>query len=118
LSPTFAFARELVNGRIKGFETSKIARIDFNHELQSNELKVTDAMFRAFRDFVSSNPNFKTSAAAVDRYRPFIELELRFDLVTAAYGRVMGDRVFITSDDPQISKAVDVVPKARELAKQ
>ncbi|HJT66129.1 MAG TPA: S41 family peptidase [Pyrinomonadaceae bacterium] len=118
LSPTFAFARELVNGRIKGFETSKIARIDFNHELQSNELNVTDAMFRAFRDFVTKDPNFKTSAAVVDKYRPFIELELRFDLVTAAYGRVMGDRVFITSDDPQVAKAVDVVPKARELAKQ
>jgi len=118
LSPVFNFARELVNGRIKGFETSKIARIDFNHELQPNEIKVTDAMFRAFRDFVTSDPNLKTSAAVIDRYRPFIELELRFDLVTAAYGRVMGDRVFITSDDPQISKAVDVVPKARELARQ
>lgn len=118
LSPTFAFARELVNGRIKGFEASKIARIDFNHELQPDELKVTDAMFRAFRDFVNSDPKYKTYAAAIDRYRPFVELELRFDLVTAAYGRVMGDRVFIMTDDPQISKAVDVVPKARELARQ
>ena len=118
LSPTFAFARELVNGRIKGFETSKIARIDFNHELQPNEVTVTDAMFRAYRDFVTKDPNFKTSAAVVDKYRQFIELELRFDLVTAAYGRVMGDRVFIMTDDPQISKAVDVVPKARELARQ
>ena len=118
LSPIFAFARDLVNGRIKGFETSKIARIDFNHELQPEELKVTDAMFRAFRDFVNSDPKYKTYAAAVDRYRPFVELELRFDLVTAAYGRVMGDRVFIMTDDPQISKAVDVVPKARELARQ
>ena len=118
LSPTFAFARELVNGRIKGFEASKIAGIDFNHELQANELKVTDAMFRAYRDFVTSDLNYKTTAAIVDRNRAFIELELRFDLVTAAYGRVMGDRVFITSDDPQVAKAVDVVPKARDLAKQ
>ena len=118
LSPTFVFARELANGRIKGFDSMKIGPIDFNHDLQSNELKVTDAMFRAYRDFVTSDPNYKTSAAMVDRNRPFIELELRFDLVTAAYGRVMGDRVFITSDDPQVAKAVDVVPKARELAKQ
>jgi hypothetical protein len=43
-------------------------------------------------------------------------MELRFNLVTAAYGRVMGDRVFITTDDPQVAKAVDVVPKARDLA--
>jgi hypothetical protein len=27
----------------------------------------------------------------------------------------MGDRVFITTDDPQVVKAVDVVPKARDL---
>jgi carboxyl-terminal processing protease len=118
LSPTFVFARELANGRIKGFDSMKIGPIDFNHDLQSNELKVTDAIFRAYRDFVTSDPNYKTSAAMVDRNRAFIELELRFDLVTAAYGRVMGDRVFITSNDPQVAKAVDVVPKARELAKQ
>jgi hypothetical protein len=36
--------------------------------------------------------------------------------VTAAYGRVIGDRVFITMDDPQVAKAVEVVPKARDLA--
>jgi len=41
---------------------------------------------------------------------------LRFNLVTAAYGRVIGDRVFVTMDDPQVSKAVDVLPKARDLA--
>jgi carboxyl-terminal processing protease len=118
LSPTFSFARELVNGRIKGLESIKIARIDFNHELQPDEFKVTDAMFRAYRDFVTSEPNYKTPAAVVDKNRSFIELELRFNLVTAAYGRIMGDRVFITSDDPQVAKAVDVVPKARDLARQ
>ena len=113
LSPTFAFARELVNGRIRGFETNRIARIDFNHELQPNEFRVTDALFKAYRDFVAQDPKFKTSAAVIDRYRPFLELELRFNIVTAAYGRVMGDRVFIMTDDPQVklstcAKAVDV----------
>jgi carboxyl-terminal processing protease len=118
LSPTFSFARELVNGRIKGFESTRVARIDFRHELQPEDFRVTDAMFKAYRDYVLSDPGFKTTAAVIDRYRSFIELELRFNLVTAGYGRVMGDRVFITTDDPQVSKAVDVVPKARDLAKQ
>ena len=117
LSPAFAFARELVNGRIRGFETSKIAGgINFRHDLEPEEFKVTDAMFRAFRDFVTSDPAYKITAATVDRNRSFIELELRFNIVTAAYGRVMGDRVFIISDDPQVAKAVDVLPKARDLA--
>lgn len=116
LSPTFAFTRELVNGRIRGFETNRIGRIDFMRELQPGEFPITDAIFKAFRDFVTSDPNYKTSAAVIDRYRPFLEMEIRFNLVTAAYGRVMGDRVFITTDDPQVAKAVDVVPKARDLA--
>ncbi|HEX5604311.1 MAG TPA: hypothetical protein VFX63_17245, partial [Pyrinomonadaceae bacterium] len=117
LSPAFAFARELVNGRVRGFESSRIAGgINFRHELQPEEFKVTDAMFRAFRDFVAADPSYKVTAAMADRNRAFIELELRFNMVTAAYGRVIGDRVFIMSNDPQVAKAVDVLPKARDLA--
>jgi carboxyl-terminal processing protease len=117
LSPTFAFTRELVNGRIRGFESSLLTGgIKFNHELQPDEFKITDAMFKAFRDFVAADPAFKVTTAMVDRNRAFVELELRFNLVTAAYGRVTGDRVFVTMNDPQVAKAVDVLPKARELS--
>ena len=117
LSPAFAFTRDLVNGRISGFESNRISGgINFRHDLQSDEFKVTEAMFKAFRDYVTTDPEYKMSAAVVDRNRTFVELELRFNLVTAAYGRVMGDRVFIISDDPQVAKAVDVLPKARNLA--
>ena len=117
LSPAFAFARDLVNGRVRGFEANRIlGGINFRHELQPEEFKVTDAMFRAFRDFVAADPAYKVTAAMVDRNRAFVELELRFNIVTSAYGRVVGDRVFIMSNDPQVAKAVDVLPKARDLA--
>jgi carboxyl-terminal processing protease len=117
LSPTFAFTRELVNGRIRGFESSKLAGpIKFRYDLQTEDFKVTDAMFRAFRDYVAADPSFKVTTAMVDRNRAFLENEIRFNLVTAAHGRVIGDRVFITSADPQIAKAVDVLPKARDLS--
>jgi len=116
LSPTFAFTRELVNGRIRGFESSKlVGPIKFRYDLEPEDYKVTDAMFRAFRDFVAADPAFKVTTAMVDRNRAFLENEIRFNLVTAAHGRVIGDRVFITSADPQVSKAVDVLPKARDL---
>jgi len=116
LSPAFLFSRELVNGRIRDFENSRIANIKFRHELQPDEFKVTDAMFQAFRNFVAAEPSYKITPANIDRYRSYIELELRFNMVTAAYGRVIGDRVFITMDDPQVAKAMDVIPKARDLA--
>jgi carboxyl-terminal processing protease len=117
LSPIFAFSRELVNGRIRGFEASRLSQaIDFRHELQTDELKITDALFKAFKDFASTDPAFKVSAALIDRNRSFVEVQLRSNVVTAAYGRVEGDRVAITQDDPQVAKAVDVLPKARNLA--
>lgn len=117
LSPIFSFVRELVNGRVRGFESSKIVRpLVFDHDLQAEDYRVNDAMFRAFRDFVAKDPAYKVNPASIDRYRAFVEMELRFNVVTAAYGRVIGDRVFITTDDPQVSKAVDVLPKAKNLA--
>ncbi|HET7286208.1 MAG TPA: S41 family peptidase, partial [Pyrinomonadaceae bacterium] len=110
LSPVFAFTRELVNGRVRGLESSRIAGgINFRHDLQPEEFKVTDAMFKAFRDFVAADPAYKITAATIDRNRAYIETELRFNIVTAAYGRTIGDRVFIISDDPQVAKAVDVL---------
>ncbi len=117
LSPVFSFVRELVNGRVRGLESSKLPRgIVFEHDLQPDDYKINDAIFRAFRDFVARDPAYKLTPALVDRNRSFVELELRFNIVTAAHGRVIGDRVFIISDDPQVAKAVDVLPKARELA--
>ena len=117
LSPVFSFVRELVNGRVRGLESSKLTRgIVFEHDLQPDDYKINDAIFRAFRDFVAKDPGYKLTPALVDRNRSFVEMELRFNIVTAAHGRVIGDRVFIISDDPQVAKAVDVLPKARELA--
>ncbi len=117
MSPLFAFTRELVNGRIPRFETSRIpGGINFRHELKPDEFKITDAMFRAFREFVVADPAYKVTAAMIDRNRSFVELELRVNIVTAAYGRVTGDRVFIMTNDPQVAKAMDVLPKARDLA--
>jgi len=117
LSPVFSFVRELVNGRVRGLESSKLTRgLVFDYDLQPDDYKINDAIFRAFRDFVAKDPAYKLTPALVDRNRAFVEMELRFNVVTAAHGRVIGDRVFIISDDPQVAKAVDVLPKARELA--
>lgn len=117
LSPIFSFSRELVNGRIPGFEAYKIPRsIDYRHEIQPSDFPITNAILKAFKDFVADDSTLKTLTPVLDQNRSFIELYLRFNIVTAAYGRVMADRVLITTDDPQVSKAVDVLPRARDLA--
>jgi carboxyl-terminal processing protease len=117
LSPIFAYARDLVNGRVTGQETYRMqAGIDFEHQLQPNDFPISEPAFRAFKEFVANNPNFKSLTPLVDHNRAFVELQLRFNVVTAAYGRVTADRVFITTDDQQVAKAIDVVPRARDLA--
>jgi len=117
LNPVFAFARDLVNGRVPGLAEYKVpGSIDFDHELQAGDFSINELAFKAFKEFVAGDPTFKSLAPTVDRNRSFIELQLRFNIVTAAYGRVIADRVFITSDDPQVVKSVDVLPRARDLA--
>jgi carboxyl-terminal processing protease len=115
-NPIFAFTRELVNGRINGFDNYKVGRaIDFEKRLEPNEFRVTDDLFKAFKEFVVKNPDWKITAQQLDRSRSFIDLEMRYNIVTAAYGRVTADQVLV-GDDPQVDKAIAVMPKARELA--
>jgi carboxyl-terminal processing protease len=117
LSPLFAFSVALVNGRIPGFESYNVQRaIDFRHGLQPSDFPVTDALFKAFKDYVAGQPSLKTTASQLDHNRAFVAPQLRFDIAMAAYGRVMAERVFITTDDQQVAKAVEVVPRARDLA--
>jgi carboxyl-terminal processing protease len=116
-SPIFGFSRELVNGHIGGLDAYKVQRpIDFNQVLQTTDFPIIDTVFNAFKQYVASQPALKMTAAQLDRNRSFIALQLRFNIVTAAYGRVMADRVFVTTDDPQVAKAVEVLPRARDLA--
>jgi carboxyl-terminal processing protease len=119
--PIFGFARELINGRIaaQDFDTRQF-QIDgppnLKHDLQPGELNVDDRLFKAFKEYVANKRDlYKLTDAQLDREREFIKRQLRYDLVTAAYGVVNASRVLIV-DDPQILKALQVLPEARDLA--
>ncbi|MBV9958660.1 MAG: S41 family peptidase [Acidobacteria bacterium] len=115
-SPLFAFTRELVNGRINGFESYKVQRaIDFEHKLQPADFPVNEALYQAFKNFVVKNGSWSAIAAQLDRNRAFIELQLRYNIITAAYGRVTADQVLI-EDDPQVARALEALPRARQLS--
>ena len=114
--PILAFALELTTGRVAGFENYKIQRaIEYNHDLQATDYPVTDALFKEFKRFVAGKPVFKVTPEQLDRMRPFVERQLRYELATAAYGSMAALQVFNESD-PQIARAVDAMPRARELA--
>jgi carboxyl-terminal processing protease len=114
--PIFFFSRDLVTGRVAGFEKYKIDRaIEFEHDLESSDFPMTETLFKTFKDYVAKNPTWKHLLLQVDRNRSFVEMQLRSNVVTAAYGTVTALRV-VMREDPQVAKAIEVVPRARDLA--
>ena len=115
-NPVFGFALELEAGRVAGFEKYKLQQaIDFNHDMQATDFPISDALYNELKRYVASKPAFKVTAEQLDRERTFVERQLRFELATAAYGSLNAVEVFNESD-PQIARAVDAMPRARELA--
>ena len=114
--PLFFFSRDVASGHIDGLASYKVDRaIEFGHDLEATDFPINDTVFNAFKDYVAKDQNWKVFAPVLDKNRPYIEEQIRFFLATAAYGTVASVQV-LTKDDPQIAKAVEVVPRARDLA--
>jgi carboxyl-terminal processing protease len=114
--PVFAFALEVTAGRVRGFDAYKVqGPIEFGHDLKATDFPSTDALFKAFKDFVASKPAYKVTFAQLDKERVYIERQLRYEVVTAAYGSMTSFQVF-NADDPQIAKSIELLPRARDLA--
>jgi carboxyl-terminal processing protease len=112
----FGFALELTSGRVKGFENYKVGRpIEFNHELQTTDYPVTDALFAELKRFAAAKPEFKATPEQLDRFRAHAERQLRYNITSAAYGTMVAVQVF-NNDDKQIARAIEAMPRARELA--
>ena len=115
-TPIFYFARDLANGRVPGFDNYKVDRaIEYDHVIQPADFPITEDVFQAFKNYVAKDPTFKSQLAQVDRNRSFIETQVRFNLAMAAYGIVTSQQVLMRQDN-QVAKAVDLLPRARDLA--
>ena len=112
----FAYSLELTTGRVAGFESYKVQRaIEFDHDLANEDYPVTDALWKDLKRFAASKPDFKVTADQLDKSRTYAERQLRYNLLSAAYGYRTATQVF-NDADPQIARAVDAMPRARELA--
>lgn len=112
----FAFSLELTAGRVSNFPQYKVQQaIEFEHDLLDEDYPVTDALFRELKAFAAKKPVFKVTPDQLDKSRSFAERQLRYNVLSAAYGFRTATQVF-NDADPQIAKAVDAMPRARELA--
>jgi carboxyl-terminal processing protease len=116
LDSVFAFSLELTGGHIQGFDKYVVQRpIDYDHDIQAADFPISEAVFKALKTFVASKPQFKVTGEQLEHERTFVERQLRFELSTAAYGSTTALQIF-NSDDPQVARGIEVMPRAKELA--
>jgi carboxyl-terminal processing protease len=112
-NPIFAFALDLVYGKIPGFETYKVDKpIVFGYDIKPTDYPITDALYNTFKNYAENK--YKIPSSLIDRERKFVERSLRAELITAAYGTTSSFQVF-NEYDTQLSKAIELLPRARAL---
>jgi carboxyl-terminal processing protease len=111
----FFFTRELAAGQIPGLEAYRVEKTDYEHTLRQTDYPVTDAVVKAFREFVQRDGNLGLQPAQIDEELDFTKLRIRDEIITAAYASDAGARVLI-DNDPQVLRALEVLPEAKRLA--
>jgi carboxyl-terminal processing protease len=113
-SPIFAFALELIQGKVKGFENYKVnGPLVFAYDLKPTDFPITESLYGAFKKFAAEK--YKVGAATLDREREFVNRSLRTELVTAAYGTQTSYQVFNEYDET-LKKGIDLLPQAKTMA--
>lgn len=110
----FYFVRQLVAGRIAGFEAQKVEKQNFKQVLQPNEFSVNDRLFEAFRTFSVAEPKNGLTAENINSMADYARTRLREEIATANYSTEAGVQVLLETD-PQILKAIEVMPQASGL---
>lgn len=111
----FFFVRQLVAGKIAGFESYRVERQNFKDTLQPGEFALPDKLFEAFRSFAASDPKNGLSADNITAHADWSKMRLRDEIATANYSTEAGVQVLLEAD-PQVLKAIEVMPRAAELA--
>ena len=117
LDPIFFFVRDVVSGRVRGFENYKTQSKTnlYGQRVKSGDAVVTDELYAACKSFIAREVSWKNVLPALETERNFIKLRLRHNLVTAFYGIVTANQVLI-EEDAQVAKALEVLPSAQQLA--
>ncbi len=105
----FYFVRDLTAGGIPGFENYRIE----NKTLR--DLPVNDRLIARFRDFVREHQDDNLTLAQLDADLDYARLRLLEEIATAVGGTDAATRVLL-DHDPQLQRALEVLPEAKRLA--
>ncbi len=110
----FLFVRQLVAGKVAGFESMKAEKQTYKTSLAPNEFAISDKLFELFKAFAANEKAVGLSAENVTSLSEYARMRLRLEIATANYSSEAGIQVLLESD-PQILKALESMPEAAKL---
>jgi len=108
---TFYFVRQLVAGKVPGFETAKVDKQSFASTVASGDVQISDKLYEAFRAYAAADKANGLTAENIDSKADYARMRLREELATANYSNEAGIQVLL-ENDPQIAKAIETMPEA------
>lgn len=116
LDPIFFFSSELASGKVNGFENYKISGlIEYGQRIRPVDYPVSDEIFNKFKNFINQKNEWKNLSSNLENEKGFIKTRIRYNMITAAFGTVSANQV-LSEEDKQVAKAVEVLPRAQQLA--
>ncbi len=117
LDTIFLFSRELAAGRVLGFTDYKIfAQRDLSKRIRSNDYPVGEKIIAAYQRHAKRTSGKTISNSLLKAESGFIKSQIRYNLVSSAFGNVVAKQVLVERDI-QIKAAVRSLPRARQFAR-
>jgi len=110
----FYFARQLVAGKVAGFENMRADKQSFKTLLQPGEFAVNDKLYEAFKAFAAADPKDGLTAQNVDSQADYAKTRLREEIATATDSQEAGVQALLETD-PQVLKAIETMGQASGL---
>jgi carboxyl-terminal processing protease len=110
----FYFVRQLVAGKVAGFENYKVDRQNQSLTIAPGALQITDRLFEAFRNYTVADTSSGLTAENLAGQSDFAKMRLREELATANYSNEAGIQVLLEAD-PQILKSIESMPEAKKM---
>lgn len=110
----FYFVRQLAAGKVAGFENYKVDKQSQSSTVPPGAFPISDKLFEAFRSFTVADKASGLTAENINSQVDFAKTRIRQELATANNSNEAGIQVALETD-PQVLKAVEVMPDARKM---
>ncbi len=110
----FFFVRQLVAGQIKGLESYKTEKQNYNQTVGANDFIIDNKLLDAFRAFVVKDKANGLTPENINSQLDYAKSRLRGEIATANNSTEAAQQVLLETD-PQVLKAIDAMSEAKKL---